>query len=106
MADKVTKGVLSYDTQNRVVITPYEVPSMFPINMMIGKVGLHDVDLVTVSGFDFLCTYDALDASSVLVSKVNPNNGHPGFINLTDDDVVRMDEIAKRFLKKHASSLQ
>ena len=106
MANKVTKWVLSYDTTNELVITPHEVPSMFPINMMIGKAGLHDVDLITVSGFDFLCTYDALDSTSVLVSKVNPNNGTPGFINLSDDDVVRMDVIAKKFLKKHSLKVQ
>ncbi len=102
---KIKKWVLTYDNQNKLVITPHEVPMMFPINRIVGKSGLYPVDIVKFDKDEYLCTFDDFEGDCVLVSKCNPQKNQEGFINLEESDEKRMDAIAERFLKKHETHI-
>ena len=104
--DKVTKWLLKYDSQNNLVITPHDIPMMFPINKIIGKRGLYTPDLVKIDEVEYLCTFDEVTRDCVLVSKVNPNGNQPGFMNLTERDENNMTIIAEKLLKKVPTTIQ
>lgn len=106
MNQTVIRWILSYDHLGKLVITEHKAPQMFPINRMVGKSGYHHVELVNVSGTEFICTYDITELSHVQVSKINPNKNQPGFIDLTEDDKDKMSEIAKHFLKNPVIIIQ
>ena len=98
MSTIITKWLLTLDNQNNLTLTPKEVYRFMPVNRVMGQQELYPIEFVIINNTEYLCTYDHIYKSFVLVSKVNPDEKTEGLVTLEDQDKENMPEIAEMFL--------
>ena len=98
MSTIITKWLLTLDNQNNLSLTSKEVYKLMPVNRVLGEQGLYPIEFVNINNTEYLCTYDHIYRSFVLVSKVNPDEETHGLVTLEDQDKENMPEIAEMFL--------